>query len=193
MRNLKKLTALLMCAALIFSLSVTTFAAVEDTGFSDVDADAWYAEAVMYCQEHSLMFGTSDTTFAPENSLTRAQLASVLYRIAGSPAVTGTDAFADTSVGAWYSDAVLWASQQNLVSGYSNGLFGPNDLVSREQMTAILWRNAGSPAAEGTGNYSDTASIASYAAAAVAWAGANGIVRPVSSGVFSPKDNATRA
>lgn len=193
MRNLKKLAALLMTAALILSLSFTAFAAVEDTGFSDVDADAWYAEAVLYCREHSLMFGASDTTFAPESNLTRAQLATVLYRIAGSPAVTGTDAFTDTSDGAWYSDAVLWASQQELVSGYGGGLFGPDDPVSREQMTTILWRYAGSPAVEGTGNYSDAASIASYAAAAVAWASANSIVRPASGGVFSPKDNATRA
>lgn len=125
MKNLKRLAALMMAAILTLALSVTVFAAVEDTGFSDVSADSWYAEAVMYCREHSLMFGTSDTTFAPESNLTRAQLATVLYRIAGSPAVTGRDVFTDTPDGAWYTDAVLWASQQNLVSGYGGGLFGP--------------------------------------------------------------------
>lgn len=193
MKNLKRLAALMMAAILTLALSVTVFAAVEDTGFSDVSADSWYAEAVMYCREHSLMFGTSDTTFAPKNNLTRAQLATVLYRIAGSPAVTGRDAFTDTPDGAWYADAVLWASQQNLVGGYGGGLFGPNDPVSREQMTTILWRNAGSPAAGGNSNYNDASTISAYATTAVAWASANSIVRPTSSGVFSPRASATRA
>lgn len=193
MRNLKKLAAFLLAAVLTLSLSVTAFAAVEDTGFSDVDANAWYAEAVMYCREHNLMNGTSATTFAPESNLTRAQLATVLYRIEGTPAVTGTDAFTDTPDGAWYSDAVLWASQQDLVSGYGGGLFGPNDPVSREQMTTILWRYAGSPAVSGANNYNDESSIASYAATAVDWATANNIVAPVSTGVFAPKSNANRA
>lgn len=192
MKNLKHLAAVTMAAILTLALSVTVFAAVEDTGFSDVDANAWYAEAVAYCREHGLMAGIGDHQFAPESSLTRAQLAAVLYRIAGSPAVTGQDDFTDTSDGAWYSDSVLWASQQGLVSGYGNGLFGPNDPVTREQMTAILWRYAGSPAVQESGNYSDAAEISAYAAA-IAWSDANSIVRPASSGVFSPKENATRA
>ncbi len=107
--------------------------------------------------------------------------------------MTGTDAFTDTDDGAWYNDAVLWASQQNLISGYGGGLFGPNDPVSREQMAAIFWRYAGSPAADGAGDYTDEAEIASYAAAAVDWASVNNIVAPASAGVFAPKSNATRA
>lgn len=193
MKNLKYLAALVMAVLLTLALPVAAFAAVEDTGFSDVSAGSWYAEAVMYCREHRLMSGTSDTTFAPEDNLTRAQLAAVLYRMAGSPAVTGRDAFTDTPDGAWYGDAVLWASRQNLVNGYGGGLFGPDDPVSREQMTTILWRSAGSPAAGGNGTYSDASTISAYAATAAAWASANNIVRPTSGGVFSPKDNATRA
>ena len=193
MRNLKKLAALFLAAALILSLSATAFAAVADTGFSDVDAGAWYSEAVMYCREHNLMAGIGNNQFAPESNLTRAQLATVLYRIEGTPAVTGTDAFADTPDGAWYGDAVLWASQQELISGYGGGLFGPNDPVTREQMTTIFWRYAGSPSAGEANNYSDHASIAAYAVSAVNWASANNVVRPVSSGTFAPKSNATRA
>ena len=140
MRNLKKLAALLMAAALMFSLAVTAFAAVDDTGFSDVDADAWYAEAVVYCREHGLMNGTSSTAFSPESNLTRAMLVTVLYRSAGSPAVTGTDDFRDTESGAWYSDAILWASRQNLVNGYGNGLFGTNDPITQEQLNLIFQR-----------------------------------------------------
>ena len=186
---------LLPALALLLALriAVSAFAAVEDAGFSDVDAGAWYAEAVQYCREHSLMFGASAATFAPDHSLTRAQLAAVLYRIAGSPAVTGQDAFADTPDGAWYGDAVLWASREGIMGGYGGGRFGPNDPVSREQMTAILWRYAGSPVPAGTAAFTDRASAASYAAAAVDWAGGNGIVRLVSGNRFAPKENATRA
>ncbi len=195
MKNLKHFGALLLTLtlALALALAVPALAAVDDTGFSDVDAGAWYAEAVIYCREHNLMDGTGNNRFAPESILTRAQLATVLYRIEGTPAVTGTDAFTDTADGAWYNDAVLWASQQNLISGYGGGLFGPNDPVSREQMAAIFWRYAGSPAADGAGDYTDEAEIASYAAAAVDWASVNNIVAPASAGVFAPKSNATRA
>ena len=193
MKNLKRFGALFLTLVLACALAVPAFAAVDDTGFSDVDADAWYAEAVMYCREHNLMAGIGNNQFAPESSLTRAQFATVLYRIEGTPAVSGTDTFTDTPDGSWYSDAVLWVSQQSLITGYGGGLFGPNDPVSREQMTAILWRYAGSPAAEGAADYNDEATIASYAAAAVDWASINNIVAPLSTGVFAPKSNATRA
>lgn len=193
MRNLKRFGALLLSLVLSLSLAVPAFAAVDDTGFSDVDADAWYAEAVMYCREHNLMVGIGNNQFAPESNLTRAQFATVLYRIEGTPAVSGTDAFTDTPDGAWYSDAVLWVSQQNLITGYGGGLFGPNDPVSREQMTTILWRYAGSPVSDGADDYTDETSIASYAAAAVDWASVNNIVAPVSTGVFAPKSEVSRA
>ena len=141
MRTHKKFFSLMLAFVLAFSLSIPAFAAVEDTGFSDVDANAWYAEAVMYCREHGLMAGTSATTFAPESNLTRAQLTTVLYRIEDEPAVTGTDAFTDTPDGAWYNDAVLWASEKEVMSGYGGGLFGPNDPVTREQIAHIIRKN----------------------------------------------------
>ena len=193
MKPFRRFGTFLLALSLALGLSVPALAAVDDTGFSDVDADTWYAEAVIYCREHNLMAGIGSNQFAPESSLTRAQFATVLYRIEGTPAVTGADAFTDTPDGAWYSDAVLWVSQQNLISGYGGGLFGPNDPVSREQMTTIFWRYAGSPAADGASDYTDEASIASYAAAAVDWASVNNIVVPASAGVFAPKSNATRA
>jgi len=193
MKNLKRIGTLLLALVLALSLAVPAFANLEDTGFSDVDANAWYAEAVMYCREQNLMAGTGNNQFAPESNLTRAQLATVLYQIEGTPAVTGTDAFTDTSDGAWYGDAVLWASQQGLISGYGGGLFGPNDPVTREQMATIFWCYAGSPTVGEASNYTDNASIAAYAVSAVNWASANNIVRPVSSGTFAPKSNATRA
>lgn len=192
MRNHKKLFSLVLAFVLALSLGVPAFAAVEDTGFSDVDANAWYAQAVMYCQEHGLMSGVGNDRFAPESGLTRAQLAAVLYRIAGAPAVTGSDEFIDTADGAWYSSAVLWASRQGLVSGYGGGRFGPDDPVTREQMTAIFWRYAGSPAANSV-SLSDGDAASSYALSAIHWAVSSGVVAPVSGAVFAPKENATRA
>ena len=193
MRNLKRLCTLFLALAVMLSLSVPAFAAVEDTGFSDVAADAWYADAVEYARDNGLMSGTSTTTFSPDTSMTRAMLAAVLYRLAGSPAVSGSDSFTDTTDGAWYAAAVLWASQQGLVSGYGNGLFGTNDPVSREQIAAILWRYEGSPAADRGTDFADESSIASYASGAVDWARANGIINGMSGNLFAPKGNATRA
>ncbi len=125
MKHLKKCLTLALTALLVLRVCIPALATVEDTGFSDVAASAWYAEAVIYCREHNLMAGIGNNQFAPESNLTRAQLAAVLYRIAGSPAVTGRDAFTDTPDGAWYADAVLWASRQNLVSGYGAGCSAP--------------------------------------------------------------------
>ena len=189
----KKLLAVMVALAMLSMLTVSACAAAGDAGFADVDADAWYAEAVAYCREHGLMNGTSDTTFEPESNLTRAMLVTVLYRSAGSPTVTGADNFTDTVDGAYYADAVVWASQQSIVSGYGNGLFGTNDPVTREQMTTIFWRYAGSPESSASNSFSDVGTVASYAASAVNWAGENGIIIPVSDNVFAPKSNATRA
>jgi flavodoxin len=190
---MKKTLSLLLASALIAGVCIQAQASVEDTGFSDVAADAWYAEAVQYCRDHELMNGTGGNAFSPDDTMTRSMLAVVLYRIAGSPAVTGTDDFIDTADGAWYADAVLWASQQGLVGGYGNGLFGTNDPVSREQIATILWRYAGSPAAETGDDFADESSIASYAATAVDWARTNGIVNGKEGNHFDPKGDATRA
>ena len=189
----KKLLAVMFALTMLSMLAVSACAAAGNTGFTDVDADAWYAEAVAYCQEHDLMYGTSDTAFEPESDLTRAMLVTVLYRSAGSPAVTGADNFTDTEEGAYYADAVVWASQQSIVNGYGNGLFGTNDPVTREQMTAIFWRYAGSPEGSGSHSFSDADAVASYAIDAVNWADESGIIVPVSGSVFDPKSNATRA
>lgn len=163
------------------------------SAFTDVSPDAWYAQAVDYCRVNGLMNGISATTFAPEESMTRAMLAAVLYRMAGTPVVAGTDSFTDTVRGSWYSEAVSWAAQQGLIGGYGDGRFGPNDPVTREQMTAILWRYAGNPVAGIVPDFEDNAEIASYAKGAVAWASTNNIIAPVSVGCFAPKEQATRA
>lgn len=111
--------------------------------FTDVKTtDEWY-ESVKYGYENTLMEGTSATTFDPTGALTRAMLATVLYRAAGSPAVEGDPEFEDAEAGMWYSDAVIWASQAHVLRGYGNGKFGPNDPVSREMLNLVIARQNG--------------------------------------------------
>ena len=192
MRNLKRMGAALMTLALILSMNLTAFAAVEDTGYSDVDAGSWYADAVEYVRDSGLMSGTTATTFEPSGATTRAMLAMTLYRAAGSPAVSGSDAFTDTQDGAWYAGAVLWAAQAGIISGYGGGLFGAEDPVSREQIAAILWRYAGSPEAQSE-DFADESTISAWAADAVDWARSAGVMTGREGGRFAPQANVTRA
>ena len=109
--------------------------------FTDVQAGAWYADAVKYVFDQGLMSGMSAQEFGPDGQVTRGQVVTILWRLAGSPTVSGK-AFPDVSASAWYADAVAWASANGVVSGYENGGFGPGDPVTREQLAAILYRYA---------------------------------------------------
>ena len=182
-----------MSLALMLSMNLTSLAAVEDTGYADVDASSWYAQAVEYVRDNGLMSGTSDAQFSPSGTMTRAMLAQTLYRAAGSSAVSGSDAFTDTQADAWYADAVLWATQEGIISGYGGGLFGTNDPVSREQIAVILWRDAGSPEAQAGAPFTDEGSIASWAGQAVDWAQSSGILSGRENNRFDPQASATRA
>ena len=196
MKTCKRFGALLLALILTLSLSVTAYAAVEDTGFSDVAADAWYADAVTYVRDNGLMSGTSDTTFTPGGTMTRGMLVTTLYRMAGSPSLENEDLgypFADVPGDAWYADGVYWARLAGVVGGYSEDQFGPDDPVTREQIAAILWRYAGSPAAESGTDFADEGSISAYATQAVDWARANGIVNGVEDNRFLSQSSATRA
>lgn len=161
--------------------------------FTDVASDAWYAEAVRFCAEQGIMGGTTDTTFSPDGSMTRAMLAAVLYRMAGSPSVTSDVDFTDVAGGAWYSGAISWASGSGILSGYGNGVFGVDDPVTREQAAAVLWRYAGSPKSGTAGDaFADGASISTWALTAVNWAKANGILNGRTGNRFDPKAELTR-
>ncbi len=168
-------------------------AAQQPSGFTDVPVDAWYAEAVAYCQENGVMNGTTDTTFAPEETLTRAMLATVLYRMNDSPVLSGPPDFNDVKTGSWYSDAVSWAAKNGVISGYGNGVFGVNDPTTREQAVAILWRYAGSPSETAESEFSDAAAVSNWAQAAVRWASANGMTDGMAADSrFNPKANIKR-
>lgn len=115
--------------------------------FADVPGEAWYVGAVSWCVEKGFMRGVSPERFDPEGTLTRAMMATVLYRAQGEPAVSGTSSYTDVFPGQWYSDAVTWASGQGIVQGYGNGLFGTEDPVTKEQMEVMLGRYMGKDAA----------------------------------------------
>lgn len=157
----------------------------------------WAMESITYCAERGLLSGTAKGQFSPDLTLTRAMIVSVLWRIAGSPNA-GPDAhFADVADGAWFSDAVYWATEKSIVSGYGNDRFGPDDPVTREQLASIFYRYAAylnivQPAAEPNG-YSDWTEISPYAVEAFSWAVANGIIRGKTAETVVPCGLATRA
>ena len=111
-----------------------------DSGYKDVEPDAWYAWCVRNVSDHGLMNGTGGGTFTPDGNLTRAMLVTVLWRLAGEPEARDTAVFSDVPAGQWYSDAIAWASGFNVVEGYGNRVFGTNDPVTREQMAVIFYR-----------------------------------------------------
>jgi hypothetical protein len=166
--------------------------------FTDVKEDDWFYEAVKYVVQKGLFAGTSETTFEPNLAMTRGMLVTVLYRLEGTPAVTGSSTFADVAPGQYYTSAVIWATQNGIVSGYGNGYFGTNDIVSREQMATILFRYAKSKdydtsLVKDIGGFTDSGQVASYAKRALQWAYANGIIGGTSETTLSPKGSATRS
>ncbi|MBM6975971.1 S-layer homology domain-containing protein [Intestinimonas butyriciproducens] len=193
MKRTFQFLSMILSFALVFTLSIPAFAAEPNTGFSDVPENAWYAEAAAYLRDQGIMSGTGTSTFGPNGTMTRAMLATVLYRAAGSPAVQGNDSFTDTADGTYYAPAVTWAAANSIISGYGNGRFGTNDPVSREQIATILWRYDGSEQAATGADFSDQAQIAAYALPAVNWAVENGIIAGNPDGTFGPKNPATCA
>ena len=145
MKNLRRFGVLFLTLVLALGLAVPALSAVGDTGFSDVDANAWYAEAVTYCREHSLMAGIGDDQFAPESSLTRAMLVTVLWRQADSPVVNYLMRFSDVPEDQWYSEAVRWAASERLVLGYGDGRFGTEDAITQAQLNIIMGQYTDQP------------------------------------------------
>ena len=162
--------------------------------YRDVDTSAWYHEAVDYVLVNGLMSGYGNGVFGPNDHLSRAQLCQILYNKEGRPAVTGSSVFIDITDGAWYSGAVTWAAENGIVDGYGNGLFGPEDNITREQLAAILWRYAGSPgSSHSLDAFTDAGQISDWAMDAMRWANENGVLNGDGSGHLIPRGNATRA
>lgn len=185
--------ALALAAALCL---VPARAAEAAPSFSDVSPDAWYADAVAYVSEKGFMSGTGADAFSPGRAMTRGMLVTVLYRASGSPDLPEDAAppvFQDVSSNAWYADAVAWSSVSGIAGGYGSGRFGPEDPVTRQQLAAILWRWAGSPESEGESQFQDAAEISPWAADAVDWCCAQGIMNGKPGQLFDPAGGATRA
>ena len=169
--------------------------------FTDVPEDAWYEDAAGYVYKHGLMAGTSATTFAPDVTTSRAMIATILWRMAGSPVVNYAMTYTDVAQGQWYSEAVRWATSEGVVTGYGNGLFGTNDPITREQFATMLWRYAQTEGydvsiGEDTNipSYTDVADLSEYAIPAMQWACGAGVINGTGDGsTLSPQGQATRA
>ena len=165
--------------------------------FTDVHETDWFYNDVLFVYEEGLFAGTSDTTFSPNTSMTRAMLVTVLYRLEGQPAVNGRSGFSDVQYNGYYEDAVTWAADNGIVNGTSITTFSPNANVTREQMAAILYRYAqykkyNTAASSSLNGFTDQASVSGYATASLEWAVAEKLVNG-SAGKLMPTGNATRA
>lgn len=179
-----------------------SFAAIEDetpkANFTDVAADAWYADAVQYVYENGLMSGTSETTFSPDLTTTRGMIVTILYRMENEPTVTSTTAFTDVASDQYYANAVAWAAQNGIVSGTTATTFAPNAAITREQMAAILYRYAQFKGYDVSVKadlsvYTDAASVGAYATDAMAWANGAQLITGTSATTLTPAGQATRA
>jgi hypothetical protein len=144
------------------------------------------------------MNGTSATTFSPNDPMTRAMLVTVLYRLEGSPQVTGTNSFSDVKDNQWYTDAVAWASTNHITTGYGISLFGTDDPVTREQMATILHRYSSYKSYDVTrttdlSSYTDAPEIGAWALDALKWANASGLITGRTTTTLAPGGTATRA
>ena len=166
--------------------------------FDDVSRSDWFYDDVRYVYENGIMDGTGAYRFAPNAQLTRAMIVTILYRMDGSPAVSGASVFTDADSGMWYGKAVAWAAANGIVNGYGSGRFGPNDPVTREQLAAILYRYTAYRKASAASNgdnlasFSDLGTVSGYALESMNWAVGAGLLKGAN-GKLDPKANATRA
>ena len=164
-------------------------------GFRDLGTvGTWYHEAVDYVLRNGLMNGYSSGTFGPNDNLSRAQFAQILFNKEGRPVVNYLLQYGDVATGAWYTEAIRWATSRGVVGGYGNGNFGPNDNITREQLAVMLWRYAGSPAATDKElHFTDADQASGFALEALRWAVENGIINGYGDGRLGPQGLATRA
>lgn len=194
----KQLISILCAAALTCSAGAANVA-----DFSDVSLSDWYHDAVTYVSENELMNGTSGTTFGPNDTTSRGMIVTILYRLAGSPDMPEGNwgyPYADVDASAYYSTPVYWARENDLVTGYSDTQFGPNDPITREQMAAILYRYADYLGLDtDTGfmqdkyyDFGDYQTVSRYATNAMSWCVNHGVING-SNGKLNPQGTATRA
>ena len=168
------------------------------TNFTDVEENGWYHTGVDFMVKNGFMNGVADDAFDVDGNLTRAQLVTILYRIAGEPESTATNPFADVADGQWYTTAVIWAAENGIVKGVNTTTFAPNDQITREQIATILFRYAKAEKVEGKlAGFPDAEKVSDYAADAMAWAVEQGLINGISESdgktYLAPQETATRA
>ena len=172
------------------------FTEKSENAFIDIKESDWYYDDVKYVQKYNLMTGTAETAFSPLATATRGMIVTILWRVEGKPVAEGKN-FEDVRPDAWYSMAVAWASKNQIVSGYNETEFGPDDTASREQFATIMYRYASFKKFDTSKSieldkYSDKEQISEYAVKSMKWANANGIISGISDETISPKDNVQR-
>ena len=190
----------LLLAACEVSGTVAVYQLSQDAApaFSDVSESDWFYEAVTYVSENGLMTGVANDRFAPNATLSRAMMVTILYRLEDQPQVSGQSDFADVPADTWYTDAVAWATEQGIVNGVENNCFAPNDGLTREQMAVILYRFAQykglDVAADGDlSAFPDGADTAPWATEAMVWAVDTGLIQGAEGGSLAPQGTSTRA
>ena len=166
--------------------------------FTDVSEKDWFYSDVMFVYENGLMLGTSKTLFSPHGTATRGMMATILWRMEGSPAPKGKNSFTDVEAGKWYADAITWTAENGIFAGYGKDKFGPDDPITREQLAAIFYRYADYKGYDLTvkGNldkFKDADKITDYAKTAMQWAVGSSLVKGKSGNLLDPQGTATRA
>lgn len=194
----KRLLSLALALCLVCSLLPGTALAAGENPFTDVPASHWAHDDITYVYENDLMNGTDGSLFSPESTTTRAQVVTVLYRLAGQPAADWANPFWDVPASAWFHDAVTWAWENDITGGVSSTHFGAGNAVTREQLATFLYRYAqdqgyDTSARADLSGYSDAGLVSSYATEALSWANATGLITGTTATTLSPKGSATRA
>lgn len=194
----KRLLSLALALCLVCSLLPGTALAAGENPFTDVPASHWAHDDITYVYENDLMNGTDGSLFSPESTTTRAQVVTVLYRLAGQPAADWENPFWDVPASAWFHDAVTWAWENDITGGVSSTHFGAGNAVTREQLATFLYRYAqdqgyDTSARADLSGYSDAGLVSSYATEALSWANATGLIIGTTATTLSPQGSATRA
>lgn len=194
----KRLLSLALALCLVCSLLPGTALAAGENPFTDVPASHWAHDDITYVYENDLMNGTDGSLFSPESTTTRAQVVTVLYRLAGQPAADWENPFWDVPASAWFHDAVTWAWENDITGGVSSTHFGAGNAVTREQLATFLYRYAqdqgyDTSARADLSGYSDAGLVSSYATEALSWANATGLITGTTGTTLSPKGSAARA
>ena len=166
--------------------------------FTDISEKDWFYGDVMFVYENGLMLGTSKTLFSPHGTVMRGMMATILWRMEGSPVPKGKNSFTDVEAGKWYADAITWTAENGIFAGYGKDKFGPDDPITREQLAAIFYRYADYKGYDLTvkgdlDKFKDADKITDYAKTAMQWAVGSGLVKGKSGNQLDPQGTATRA